>query len=208
MQFIKYYSHEIYTVITLLLISLSAIFVTPDSAQKLALAYALLFLLHEWEENNYPGSFFKMLFGEIIRLEPVPSGAKLKESRIYLYTMLIVLTFTPYFLHMHIWLLLPIVYLAIFEGFSHSLIMPKVFKLNRNYTPGMVTALIMSVMGIFTLFYIIQGYQIEIWQYIAAFPILIAGLAFMAIGGMRSNGINPREIPKRIKKNIQELRNR
>ena len=38
MKAIKYYSQEIYTVITLLFLTLSAIFITPDAVQKMVLA--------------------------------------------------------------------------------------------------------------------------------------------------------------------------
>jgi hypothetical protein len=77
MKFIKHYNHEIYSVITLLLILFSAIFVIPNFTQKLALAYACIFLLHEWEENCYPGGFFDMMFGEVMHFDPVPAGKKL-----------------------------------------------------------------------------------------------------------------------------------
>jgi len=42
MKYIKYYSQEIYTVITLLLITASAIFITPDFTQKVVLVYIVL----------------------------------------------------------------------------------------------------------------------------------------------------------------------
>ena len=60
-KFIKYYSQEIYTVITLLLVTASAIFITPDFTQKVMLVYIFLFLLHEWEEGVYPGGFVDMM---------------------------------------------------------------------------------------------------------------------------------------------------
>ncbi|MBR4092178.1 MAG: hypothetical protein IKK28_15215, partial [Mogibacterium sp.] len=60
MKFIKYYSLEIYTFITLLLITLSAIFVIPDITRKIILAYMLIFVLHEWEEGHYPGGFIDL----------------------------------------------------------------------------------------------------------------------------------------------------
>ena len=67
MKFIKYYSLEIYTFFSLLLITISAIFVTPDITRQIILAYILLFVLHEWEEGHYPGGFIDMDAGEIGR---------------------------------------------------------------------------------------------------------------------------------------------
>lgn len=204
MRFIRYYSHEIYSVLTILLILASALFVTPDMTQKLALIYAFIFLLHEWEENNYPGGFFKMLFGEIAGIEPVPSGDRLKESRRFVYILLVVFTFTPYFLHTQMWLLLPIVYLGFMEGVSHSIVMPRVI-LKRKYTPGMVTAICQFVLSTGALAYIIQTHSVKAWQYVVAVFIFILGLLFMAVNGMRANGIDPKTMPAQAKRNVQIL---
>jgi hypothetical protein len=208
MKFIKHYNHEIYTVITLLLLTLSAIFVTPDITQKLALAYAFLFLLHEWEENNYPGGFFDMLFGEVMNFKPMPSKEKIREARIFVYLLLITLTFIPYFAHTYTWLILPLVYLGIIEGLIGHTLSIKVFKMNRKYTPGMVTALCLLALSIFTLWYVIRGNLIMLWQYGVGLLIIIVGLFCMARFGMAVNGIKFSEVPKMIKRNLKELRNR
>ncbi len=65
MRYLKYYSHEIFSVMILMLLTFSSVFVIPDITRRIALIYAFLFLLHEWEENNYPGGFFDMLFNEV-----------------------------------------------------------------------------------------------------------------------------------------------
>jgi hypothetical protein len=186
---------------------LSAIFVIPDITQKLTLTYALVFLLHEWEENNYPGGFFDMMFGEIMNLKPVPSGDKLRGARMYVYILLITLTFIPYFFHTQIWLILPIVYLGLIEGFSHTMSI-KIFKLNRKYTPGMITAVCQFSLSTFTLYYLIQGNLISLWQYAVGLLILIVGLFLMARFGMAANGIKFSQVPKMIRENFKRVRSK
>ena len=208
MKFLRYYCHEIYSVITVLLILVSAIFVTPDSTQVLALVYAFLFLLHEWEENNYPGGFFNMLFGEIVGLNLDYSGDTLRESRRFVYILLIVFTFTPYIFHTYTWLILPIVYLGLVEGLSHSIVMPRVLLRDRRYTPGMVTAICQFIFSVGALGFIIYQGDVAVWQYIVSIFTLLLGLMFMAFNGIRSNGVNPKDIPKIAKKNIKALRSK
>lgn len=206
MKKIKYYSHEIYSVITMLLITLSAIFVKPDTTQKIILLYAFIFLLHEWEENNYPGGFFDVMFGEVMNIKPVPSGKKLREARIYVYILLITLTFVPYFFHNHLWFILPIVYLGLIEGTAHTMSIIA-FKLDRKYTPGMATALVQFILSVCTLYYLISNSLINLWQYLAAIPLLILGLFFMAFNGMKENNINIKTVPEMVKKNFKSRRN-
>jgi hypothetical protein len=205
MHFIRYYSHEFYTVITILLITLSAIFLTPDAAQKFALAYAAIFLLHEWEENNYPGGFFDVMLSEVMKFDPVPPEEKLRCARIYVYLLLLCLTLLPFCLHNHIWLILPFVYLGILEGFVHTNA-PRIFRLKRKVVPGVVTAVCSFALSVFTLCYLIVNHLVNPWLYLAAVPILLCGLFVMGRFGMAANGIKFSEALARAKNNFKELR--
>jgi hypothetical protein len=205
MSFIKRYFHEIYSVITLLLITASAIFVVPDSIQKLALAFMLLFLLHEWEENNYPGGFFKNLFGDILTIDPVPHGEKLLAARVFVYLMLFLFTLPPYFAHTHAWLILPVTYLGILEGIAHN-VAPRVFRLEKKYLPGVVTAVCQFILSAFTLWFLISNHLARPWQYIAGFLIFILGFFMMGRCGMGVNGIDFREVPGKAARNFKKRR--
>ncbi len=204
MNHVKYYSHEVFSVLVLLLLTGSSIFVSPDLPQKIILVYAFLFLLHEWEENDYPGGFFDMLLGEVANFQPVPSGRKLRESRIGVYLLLTVLLFPPYFAHAHVWLVLPVVYLGIFEGLAHTLVI-FAFKLNRRYTPGMITALCQITVSIIVLVVLAEKHLIKGWQYATGVPILIVGLMCMAIIGMRENHFKPTDMPKNVIRNFKAI---
>jgi len=204
MRAIKYYSQEIYTVITLLFLTLSAIFITPDAVQKLVLAYAFLFLLHEWEEGVYPGGFVDMMMGEIIHTGFL-STEQQRESRIYIDLLLLVLTFLPFFAHSRPWLVLPCVYLGLLEGFVHTASI-KIFKLNRFYTPGMVTAVCQFVFSAVVLVWIIRAQMILPWQYLAAFLLLVCLFVCAQSQVAATNGMKYREMPKMIRANLKAVR--
>ena len=204
MRYLKYYSHEIFSVMILMLLTFSSVFVIPDITRRIALIYAFLFLLHEWEENNYPGGFFDMLFNEVAIIKPAPSGRALRESRIAVYLLLTVLIFPPYFAHKYIWLVLPIVYLGIFEGLAHTVVI-YAFKLKRRYTPGMVTALCQITMSIIVLVYLSKEKLVQGWQYAIGVLIMIVGIVCMATIGMRANRFKPSDMPKMVIRNLKSI---
>ena len=205
MKFIRHYFHEIYSVIIVLLLTLSAIFMTPDLTQQFVLAFTTLYLLHEWEETVYPGGFFNVLFGELINLEQVPTGERLLNARVYVYLMLMTFTFVPFFAHQHIWLILPYVYLGFLESFAHTQF-PRIFRLERKVIPGWVTAVCQFVFSTYALYYLIANHLVKPWLYLAGFIIFICCFFLMGRCGMAANGINFREVPGKVKANLKARR--
>ncbi len=61
MKFIKHYSLEIYTVISMALIVVAAFVGDLSFIQKMIVTDAFLFILHEWEGGHYPGGFVDMV---------------------------------------------------------------------------------------------------------------------------------------------------
>lgn len=60
-RFMKMYALEIYTVIAMLLITLVAMFMDDLTViQQFAVWTSFLCVLHEWEENRYPGGFLEL----------------------------------------------------------------------------------------------------------------------------------------------------
>jgi len=207
MKYIKYYSQEIYTVITLLLITASAIFITPDFTQKVVLVYILLFLLHEWEEGVYPGGFVDMMMGEIINAGHLSTEQQHRESRIYIDILLLILTFVPFFAHTNFWFVLPCIYLGLLEGFVHTASI-KIFKMNRSYTPGMVTALCQFVFSVIMMVFIVKESMVEPWQYIIAFIALVVLFVCAQSQVAATNGLEYRKMPKMIRANLKAIRNK
>ncbi len=205
MKFIRYYSLQIYSVILVALLTLSAMFVAPDTIQKLALAFAALALLHQWEEDVYPGGFFDILFGKIVCLDPIPSHEVQRLNFIYPQSICLIMVLLAYFGHSQAWLLTPIMWLGIIEGFGHGLMIPT-FTRNRGFNPGKVTGLIWAALGWGTLIYMIMSGMVAWWQYLAGSLITLALLAFMAQGGMRSVGVSPANMPKMMRARLTQIR--
>lgn len=205
MHFIRYYSEEIYSVITLFFLTLSAIFVTPAYlTQQLALAYALAFLLHEWEENVYPGGFVDMMVGEVMHAGVTVTTEGKKTSMIYVDVLILVYVLVPYFFPEHLWLIMPALYLGFLEGFVHTASI-RIFKLNRRYTPGMVTAICMFALSVFALVLVIQSGAVAGWQYAVGALLLIATFIPIQSQVVRTNGMKYKDLPKMIRANLRRV---
>lgn len=205
MRLIRYYSLQIYSVILIALLACSAIFVVPDTVQRLALAFAAIALLHQWEEDVYPGGFFDILFGKVICLDPVPSHEVQRMNFIYPQSICLVMVLLAYFGHGYAWLLTPIMWLGIIEGFGHGVMIPTFIK-SHGYNPGKVTGLIWATLGWGSLIFMIVGEMAAWWQYLLGLLTTCVLLMFMAQGGMRSAGVKPTEIPKMMRARLAQIR--
>lgn len=205
MRAIRYYSEEIYSVITLFFLTLSAIFVTPAHlAQQLALAYALAYVLHEWEENVYPGGFVDMMVGEVMHADVKLTTEGKRCSRIYVDVFILVLVLVPYFLPEYLWLILPAVYLGFLEGIVHTASL-RLFRMDRRYTPGMVTAIAMFLLSCFALALIIMSGEVTGWQYAVAFLLLLALFLPTQSQVVRTNGMRYKNLPKMVRDNLRRI---
>ena len=204
MRFVKYYSLELYTVLSLLLIALSAIFVTPDVIQKFTLAYIFLFVLHEWEEGHYPGGFIDLITGLLGGGVEVSEETK-KGSRLYTGIYLLALTFIPYFVHSYAWLILPAVFLGLWEGIVHVLGI-KIFQRKRPYTPGMITAECELVMSICVLWYFASHNLATPLQVLDWMALMILGLMRLQRALVHSIGRKYRELPGMMRENYKRIR--
>ena len=205
MKFIKYYSLEIYTFFSLLLITLSAIFVTPDITRKIILAYMLLFVFHEWEEGHYPGGFIDMIAGVMLGgTDKVTTEAK-KGSRFYTGIYLFALTLIPYFAHTHTWLVLPAAFLGLWEGIIHILGI-KIFQCKIPYTPGMVTAECELILSLFVFYYLAHNGLATPLHYLLSFILMVIGFMCMQRCLVHSIGRKYRELPSMMKANIHRMK--
>ena len=201
MRFIKYYSLEIYTLVSLLLLTISAIFIHPDITQQIALAYILLFVLHEWEEGHYPGGFIDLIAGMMLGgAENIPSEIK-KGSRLYTGIYLLALTFVPYFAHGMVWLVLPAVFLGLWEGIVHIMGI-RIFRRKRPYTPGMVTAECEFVLSIFVCWYLAHNGLVRPIHFLFGFLLMALGFMCMQRALVHSVGRKYRELPSMIRKKL------
>ena len=88
-KFIRYYSLEIYSVISILFLLIASLIGDLSFTQKAALIYTVLFLLHEWEERVYPGGFFDK-FSEVLDVESNEELRRITRVEIYLLSGLLI----------------------------------------------------------------------------------------------------------------------
>ena len=143
----KKHSLEILTLVMFAMVSVCAVFFPRlDPVQRVMLGYMFLFTLHEWEENRFPGGFSRLMarfFG--IALTPEKEAA----SHIPVAVLLVVITFVPFFTRLPLLALVP-VYLGIFEALIH-VVGIKLHRMEKPYTPGLVTALCLCAASVCTL---------------------------------------------------------
>ena len=107
------------------------------------LVYMFLFTLHEWEETRLPGGFAKLML-KFFKLKATPT--QIHAAHIPVTVLLIIITFVPFFTQYTLLTLVP-VYLGLFETFIH-IIGIKLHKMEKPYTPGLITALCLGLTSI------------------------------------------------------------
>ena len=152
-RFMKLYALEIYTLIAMLLITLVAMFMDGLSVlQQFAVWVSFLCILHEWEENRYPGGFFDLFEKNMLQRE-LDMEARL-GSRLATAVFIYVITIVPFFFGDRIPMFpVAMASFCIFEGIIH-VVGIKIMHLQKPYSPGLVTAEMELVTGICLIVYL------------------------------------------------------
>ena len=166
---LKKYNLEIMTVIFSCTIIISLVFGKQlGSIQRIMLGYMFLFTLHEWEEIRVPGGFANLMvkfFGVKVNSEQIAA------AHIPVAVLLLVITFIPFFTQLPIWALVPI-YLGLFEAFIH-IVGIKLHKMNKPYTLGMVTGIILGVTSVLVLGFYSKEQLLSVSGYLCGIPLTI-----------------------------------
>ena len=147
MRMLKKYNLEIMTAVFFGMITICAVFGNQlGLIQRIMLGYMFLFTLHEWEETRFPGGFADLMvkfFG--VKANP----DKIAAAHIPVAVLLLVITFVPFFTQLPMLALVP-VYLGLFETLIH-LVGIKLHKMDKPYTPGMVTGIMLGITSVIVL---------------------------------------------------------
>ena len=152
-RFMKLYALEIYTLIAMLLITLVAMFMDGLTViQQFAVWISFLCILHEWEENRYPGGFFDLFEKNMLQRE-LDMEARL-GSRLATAVFIYVITIVPFFFGDRIPMFpVAMASFCIFEGIIH-VVGIKIMHLQKPYSPGLITAEMELVTGICLIVYL------------------------------------------------------
>ncbi len=201
-KFIKHYALEIYTVIAMFLLVCAAMMGTLSVVQKLVVVATFLFILHEWEENAYPGGFLNLI-SSALQME-VSDDIK-RASRIPTGVLLIVFSVVPFVYDDVALFSVALATFCIFEGFVHIMGI-KIFRLPKPYTPGMVTAELELLIGIVLIVYLVRSGQ-GTWHAYVFGPLVFLGCFMLMQKTLTAMvGIRYRDMPRLMRQNLKKLR--
>lgn len=203
-KFIKRYALEIYTVLAMAFMVVTSFMNKLSSIQLFVVAFNFIFILHEWEENVYPGGFINLIT-QLIERE-VDEDTK-RASRIPTGVLLITLTLLPFIFDNIPLFSVSIAVFGIFECFIHIMGI-KIFGLKKKYTPGMVTALCEGALGICLIVFLAVNHLGVWYHYVGGFFLFIALFMCMQKTLTLMVGMRYRDLPKLMKKQLQRMRER
>ena len=99
-RFLRYYSLEIYTVISMIVMAYAWV-INTDTIQAFAVIAILLWILHEREESYYPWWFATNVIWKITGFKDKLTPEIVRYSRVVTSIYLMVLTFVPFFWSEH-----------------------------------------------------------------------------------------------------------
>ena len=195
-RFIRWYALEIYTVISLVFLTCAGISDNLSFAQKAVMVYTLLFVFHEWEEGRYPGGFLDKVVGKVTG---VTASEELKRaSRIPTGILLLTFSMVPYFFDNQPLFLMVATNLCVFEGLIH-IIGIKLANLDIPYTPGMVTAGLELIAGIYVYAHLSDSGLLSVWNILLGILLFIVCFIAMQRSLLAMAGKNYGYIVKTIK---------
>lgn len=195
-RFIVKYHLEIFTAIVAVITVVDLILFSGISAnKKLVNMFMILGVLHEWEEKRFPGGFHQLMgkkFGWDLE------KADFDKAGVYVIAYWLVITFLPYVFDEAVYLLLISVALSFFEAFVHTM---GIFlhKMKKPYTPGLVSAWLMVVGAVYTIWFLESNGQVDAADYVLGTLLMFGGFILMDIGVISAVGTTLRDMMKTIR---------
>lgn len=194
-KFIKHYSLEIYTVISMALIVVAALIGNLSFIQRMIVIDAFLFILHEWEEGHYPGGFADMVSNLIQK--DVDAEIK-RASRLPAGIFLLILTVVPFIFYKEVMIIMALAAFGIIEGIVHTVGI-RLFHRKHFYTPGMITAWLEFAVSVILIVYLAVNHLGHWYDYVFGPLIMIAFFACLQKTMTLMVGINYSDMPKYLK---------
>ena len=195
-KWITKYSLEIFSTAVLVFVSIVLLFFPKISyIRKLVLCFAILAVLHEFEEKRTPGGFYELMAKKF--------GMPMEKANFDLagffvicyWVVLIVLAFV--FDEIELFLVMSIA-LGIFEAFIHTAGI-WIHKMKKPYTPGLASAWPMAALSIYSIVYLNTHTDITGIDYLIGTLMMIVGFAIMGRGTMYAAGMTLKDVKKNLK---------
>ncbi|MBT8340496.1 MAG: HXXEE domain-containing protein [Desulfatitalea sp.] len=158
--------------------------------QRMAGLIFIALVVHAWEEYRFPGGFMEMETRHLNITFPRP-----EINELVLVVGILCLGLVPLFFPHVVWLTMApmLLFIGQFPGHIGAV---KRFKLERFYSPGLVTAVLMQPIPIYSIIYVVQNKLMHPVEWL--FSIVYAGIV-MAIGSIIIIRMNGRKVFEFIK---------
>ena len=163
--------------------------------QKIIIIATCIVTLHEWEEQRFPGGFFDVMSGIWqIDLSDIDLHDLYAKPDIFIFAI----TFLALIFPNALFLSCAVLLLGVFEGFIHIMGI-KFAKLERPYTPGMITGESFAVFSIISIIFLIESGITGLMDWVFGFIWILVTFLIMEFFIWRTAGISPKEFPSKVR---------
>ena len=163
--------------------------------QKIIIIATCIVTLHEWEEQRFPGGFFEVM-SRIWQLDlsNIDLHDMYAKPDIFIFAITCLALIFPNALFLSCAVLL----LGVFEGFIHIMGI-KLAKLERPYTPGMITGELYALFSISCIIFLIDSGMTGLTDWVLGFIWLFLTFLIMEFFVWRTAGISPKELSSKAR---------
>ena len=196
MDFLKKYNMHIFVIIVGALTLYDLLnWNSLSLVRKLVNVFAILGVLHEVEEKYWPGGFIELMLNKLkVNISELDDG-KAKLSVVIFWLVYIGLGYV--FDNILFFFMMTIV-LSLFEAFIHTAGI-KIHKLNKPYTPGLVTAWLLAITAIYSIVQLNKYSIIVPTDYLIGFILFIITFLMLASQVYSSIRLSFKDVISRIK---------
>lgn len=196
-EFLKKYNMHIFIVLIAILTVYD--FLNWDSislVRKLVNLFGILAILHEIEEKYWLGGFFELMLKKMeININDVDVG----RANLSVFIFWLVYLGLAYIFDNFVFFFMMTIALSIFEAFIHTAGI-KIHKLDKPYTPGLVTAWILAIAAIYSIIQLSKFNLASPIDYLIGVILFIISFIILTSRVQAGMGINRKEM---IKKNTR-----
>lgn len=196
-EFLKKYNMHIFIlIVTILTIYDLANWNSLSLVRKLVNVFAVLGILHEIEEKYWPGGFMELM---LKKLKVNISDFDTETAKMNVVIFWLVYIFLGYVFDNMIFFVMMTVVLSLFEAFIHTAGI-KIHKLDKPYTPGLVTAWLMAIVAVYAIIQFNSLNMIHPTDYIIGFVLFVITFIMLANRTYALAGLSMSEVMSRIRK--------
>lgn len=190
------YSLELFCAAVIVLTLIRSLFFPElPLIRSLVAGYALIAVLHEFEEKRIPGGFYEMV-QKLLHVNTQQMNLGLSSFFVMFY-WIIILTLSFVFQDVLV-LFIMLIALGFMEMFAHTMIV-FVGKLGKLYSPGMASAWLMGAMSVYSVLCLDRAELVTGTDYLVGTVLMLLGFALMQRATLISSGMRYGDLLKNIR---------